>query len=185
VNLMDTVLNAEGGGTVRQLSQQFGLGQDQTVAALKSLLPAVAGGLQHNTSQQGGLESLLTAITSGNHQQYLDNPSTLASESTRQEGNGILGHIFGSKEVSRQVAERASAQTGVGSEVLKSMLPIVAAMAMGALKKGALNRDTAANPVAGGAGEGIMGMISPLLDRNHDGSATDDVLGFVGKLFSR
>jgi hypothetical protein len=187
VNLMETILNAGDGSTVRQLSQQFGLGEDQTVGALQSILPALAAGLQRNTGQQGGLESLLGALTGGNHQQYLDNPATLASDSTLQDGNGILGHIFGSKEVSRQVAAKASAQTGVGTEVLKRMLPIVAAMAMGALKKGASSPGSSAANTAlgGGGGEGILGMLSPLLDQNRDGSAADDVLGMVGKLFSR
>jgi len=43
---------------------------------------------------------------------------------TVQDGNGILGHIFGSKDVSREVAARASAQSGVGADVLKKLLPI-------------------------------------------------------------
>ncbi|MGE0407270.1 MAG: DUF937 domain-containing protein [Candidatus Korobacteraceae bacterium] len=176
-------MNAGRGGAVRQLSQQFGLSDDQTVAALKNLLPGLAGGLQRNATQQGGLESLMGALMKGNHQQYLDNPGSLASESTREDGNGILGHILGSKDVSRQVAAHASAQTGIGADILKQMLPIAAAMAMGALKKG--SSQNAAAPMGGGGGQGILGMISPLLDQNRDGSATDDVLGFVGKLFSR
>jgi hypothetical protein len=183
MNLMETILNAAGGSGVRQLSQQFGLGEDQTITALKAMLPALAGGLQRNAGQPGGLQSLLGALTNGNHQQYLDNPSTLASEATRQDGNGILGHILGNKQVSSQVAEHAAAQSGAGADVMKNMLPVVAAMAMGALQKGASGQNAAAG--IGSGGEGILGMISPLLDRNHDGSAADDVMGFVGKLFSR
>jgi hypothetical protein len=184
VNLMEMIVNAGNGTAVRQLSQQFRLGEDQTVAALNSMLPALAGGLQRNTTQQGGLDSLLGALMNGNHQQYLDNPTTLASESTRADGDGILKHILGSKDVSRQVAAHASERTGIDVTLLKSMLPVVAALAMGALKKGASGQSMNTN-IPGGGSEGILGMIAPLLDRNRDGSATDDVLGFVGKLFSR
>jgi hypothetical protein len=184
VNLMEMIVNAGSGSAVRQLSQQFGLNENQTVEALNSMLPALAGGLQRNTTQAGGLEGLTSALTKGNHQQYLDDPSTLASESTRADGDGILGHILGSKDVSRQVAAHASDRTGIDVTLLKNMLPVIAALAMGALKKGSSSQSLGAGAGSGNP-EGILGMIAPLLDRNRDGSATDDVLGFVGRLFAR
>ena len=36
--------------------------------------PALAGGLQRNVTQQGGLEALVGALTSGQHGRYLDDP---------------------------------------------------------------------------------------------------------------
>jgi hypothetical protein len=131
----------------------------------------LAGGLQRNINQ-GGLESLVGALTKGQHQRYLDNPATLGLESTKEEGNSILGHIFGSKDVSRKVAAQASSRTGISESILKQMLPAVAALAMGALGK------QSAQAAAPGAGSGgLMGMLSPLLDRNRDGSVMDDILG--------
>jgi hypothetical protein len=51
-------------------------------------------------------------------------------------GNQILGHIFGSKDKSREVASQASQQSGVDSSVLKKLLPIVAgAVAMHYMSK--------------------------------------------------
>lgn len=180
MNLMDTILNANGGNAVHQLSRQFGLGDDQTVAAIQSLLPALAGGMQRNVNQPGGLESLLGALVGGQHQRYLEQPEALGTPQTVDDGNGILGHLFGSKDVSRQVASHASAQTGIGSDILKQMLPVVAAMAMGALSKNSMGRETPA-----GAGEGVLGMLTPFIDQNRDGSTTDDIMGMVGRLFSR
>ncbi len=43
------------------------------------------------------------------------------------DGNNILGHILGSKDVSRAVADRASANTGIDSGMLKQMLPCLPA----------------------------------------------------------
>jgi hypothetical protein len=52
-------------------------------------------------------------------------------------GNEILGHIFGSKDKSRDVAAQASQQSGVDTSVLKKLLPIVAgAVAMHYMTKG-------------------------------------------------
>lgn len=177
MDILSAMLNAQGGGATRQLGQQFGLNESQVGAALSALVPALAAGVQRNTSTPGGLDSLLGALTGGSHQQYLDEPSTLSRQETVQDGNNILGHVFGSKEVSRQVATQAAAQTGIGADVLKQMLPMIAAMMMGAMSKG-----TAAQPSgASGGGGGLMEMLTPMLDQNRDGSAMDDVLGSVGK----
>ena len=43
----------------------------------------------------------------------------------------FLAILFGSKDVSRAVAGHAAKQTGIGADVLKKMLPMVAAMAHG------------------------------------------------------
>ncbi|HZO54082.1 MAG TPA: DUF937 domain-containing protein [Bryobacteraceae bacterium] len=181
MDLLQAILNAQGGGAVQKLADRFGLGEGETVSALQSLLPAIAGGMQRNVQQEGGLESLMGALMNGNHQRYVDEPEAIDPEAMREDGNGILGHLFGSKEVSRQVADHASAQTGLGSGLLKQMLPVVAAMAMGALSKQASGNSMAAAPPSGGGG--ILDMISPLLDQNRDGSSADDVLGFVSRMF--
>ena len=39
--------------------------------------------------------------------------------------------------------------------------------------------------VAAGAGGDLLNMLAPMLDANRDGSVVDDVLGMVGKLFTR
>jgi hypothetical protein len=59
MDLLETILSAQGGGAIRQLAGAFGLGEGQATNAVKSLLPALATGLQRNVSQPGGLEGLL------------------------------------------------------------------------------------------------------------------------------
>ena len=174
--IIDMLMNAAGGGAVQEVGQRFGLNQQQTTSAMAQLAPAILAGLQRNTSQQGGMEALLGALSRGNHSQYLEQPELLTQETTVQDGNSILGHIFGSKEVSRQVASQASAQTGIGADVLKQMLPVVAAMVMGSLSK-----QRASAPAQAGAG----GFLSSLLDQNRDGSIADDVIGMLGRFMRR
>ncbi|HJR60784.1 MAG TPA: hypothetical protein VJ813_15345 [Vicinamibacterales bacterium] len=61
------------------------------------------------------------------------------------------------------------------------MLPLVAAMVMGGLSRQANAPGAGAqNPTAAGAG--LISMLSPMLDRNRDGSMIDDVLGSLGGL---
>ncbi|MEO0467537.1 MAG: DUF937 domain-containing protein [Pseudomonadota bacterium] len=135
LNLFEMINSAQGGGATQQLGQQLGLNQDQTNMALKALLPALSAGLKANTSKPGGVQALLGALQNGQHEQYLDQPERLSQPETVNDGNAILGHLFGSKEVSRSVASAASQKTGIGDDILKMALPMVASMVMGSLSK--------------------------------------------------
>ncbi len=134
-NLMDMILAAAGGQAPQQVGQQFGLDQSQSQSAIAALLPAISSALKQNTSSPQGLAGLLQALQTGSHEQYLDNPEQLGAPAAVNEGNAILGHLFGSKDVSRAVAGKASENSGVSSDILKKMLPMVAMMAMGSLGK--------------------------------------------------
>ena len=180
MNILEAVLNAQGGSAAGVAGQAVGLTQDQTGSALAAIVPALASGLQRNASLPGGLESLLGALTNGGHSRYVDDPSALRGQDAVSDGNAILGHILGSKDVSRSVASQAAAQTGLGEDVLKQLLPMAATLVMGALAKQQVGAGAAA---AGAPGGGLLGMLTPMLDQNRDGSMVDDVLGQVGKIF--
>lgn len=185
MNLLDTILSASGGAPVRGLAQNFGLEESQASGVLKALLPALSSGLKNNVASSGGLESLLGALSGGNHKQYLEEPTRLGQPSTVQDGNSILGHLLGSKDVSRQVASRASSQTGLPVDLLKKMLPVVATMAMGALSQNTAQKGIQRSSAAAMPGGDLMSMLGPMLDADGDGSVADDLLGLAGKFFSR
>ena len=182
MDILDLIRGAQGGNAVQQLGQQFGLDDRQVSSALSALVPALATGVKSNVSDAQSLDSLIGALSGGQHQRYVDDPGTLGQADTVADGNGILGHIFGSKEVSRQVAGQAAAQTGIGEGVLKAMLPVVAAMMMGAMSK-RIGQPAALGADAGTGGS-LLGMLTPALDSNRDGSMVDDVAGLVSRLLS-
>lgn len=182
MNLLDMITGAQGGGAVRQLGQNFGLDERQTQSAISALLPALSTGLKCNLAAPEGAQNLISALTRGNHQRYLEDPSVLGQEDTIREGNGILSHVLGSKDVSRQVASRASQSTGIGEGVLKKMLPVVAAMAMGSLSKQTASSRMGAVSGGGQVG-GLLGLLTPMLDSNCDGNVADDLLGMAAKMF--
>ena len=184
MNILDAIVGAQGGSGVQELGRQFGLNDSQVSSALSALVPALAAGFQQNMSSPQGLDGLLSALSGGQHGQYVDDPSVLGRADTMSDGNGILGHIFGSKDVSRQVATRAAAQTGIGASVLKGMLPVVAAMMMGAMSKG-LTSPAAPPMTSPAAGGSLLGMLTPMLDTNRDGSIVDDVMGMLGRISGR
>ena len=189
MNLLETIMQAQGGGAVRQVAQQFGIGEDQVQSALGAVLPMLAGAVQQNV-QSGGLEGLLGALQSGDHDKYLNNPSALTSQQGIEDGNGILGHLLGGKEVSRQLATHAAAESGVSSAIIKQLLPVAASLLMGGMSRqagasGLLGQ--AMGAAIGGGGGGIASMIGSLLGGGgaaepQQASAADGLLGMLGPL---
>ena len=190
MNLLETIMQAQGGGAVRQVAQQFGIGEDQVQSALGAVLPMLAGAVQQNV-QSGGLEGLLGALQSGDHDKYLNNPSALTSQQGIEDGNGILGHLLGGKEVSRQLATHAAAESGVSSAIIKQLLPVAASLLMGGMSRqagasGLLGQALGA-AMGGGGGGGIASMIGSLLGGGgapepQQASAADGILGMLGPL---
>ncbi|MFC2155875.1 DUF937 domain-containing protein [Acidobacteriota bacterium] len=182
MNLMDAILNS-GGSPVSQISRKFGLGEGDVTKAIAGLLPALTNGIKKNVSQTGGLEGLLGALKGGGHERYLDDPEALSSDDAVSDGNGILGHLLGSKDVSRQLAKRTSKSTGISAGMLKKILPLVAGVAMGALNKQG-NKSGTLSGLKKSRSKSGLGFLLSLLDSDGDGSPIDDILGLAGKLFS-
>jgi len=149
-----------------ELGRQFGLNEAQTRAAFEQLAPVVAAGIRRNNQTDDGLGNLLKALQAGNHGHYADDPSALQFDQVADDGNAILGRVFGSKDVSRGVANQAADLTGVGSAVLKKMLPVIAAIIMGQLAKGMSGGGAARAPQGGstgGSGGGLGDILGDIL----------------------
>lgn len=175
MNITDLLLGKDSSDAVAALARQFGVSEAQARDAVASMAPSLSRGMQHHTKETAGLESLINALGKGNHSRYIDDPGVLGRKETVDDGNSILGHIFGSKDVSRNVAKHAAQETGIGATLLKKMLPVVATMVMGTLGKKLLGGGAAP---AQNQSSGILGS---LLDSNRDGSIIDDVLGMAFK----
>ncbi len=110
-----------------EIGRQFGLNEAQTRAAVEALTPVVAAGMRRSGGAGGGLNDIIRSITQGGAPEETD--------AATSQGNDILGEIFGSKEVSRGVANELSASSGIGASILKKMLPIIASIVMAQVAK--------------------------------------------------
>jgi len=160
--LYDMMMNAQNGDAVRAMAKQFGLNESQMEQAMAALMPAFSTGLKRNAANPMDMSNFLSALASGQHAAYFENMQAAFSPQGREEGNGILGHIFGSKEVSRAVAAQAEAATGIGQEIFKQMLPVLATSIMGGLFKQATGQATGQS--AGQRQAGAMGGSNPIGD---------------------
>ncbi|TIL87136.1 MAG: DUF937 domain-containing protein [Mesorhizobium sp.] len=150
-SLFDILAQAQNGNGMQALAQQFGLSQQQAQSAVEALLPAFSQGLKRSTSDPYGLGAFMTAMASGQHAKYFEDAGRAFSPQGVDEGNGILGHLFGSKDLSRAVASQAAQASGVSQQILQQMLPVVASMMMGGLFKQTTNQMQAAGGFGGGS----------------------------------
>jgi hypothetical protein len=170
MSLLDTIVRAGGEMVMKELAGSAGMREDQTKTALEKLVPVLAGSLGCNVERPGGLDALRHALESGNHDRYLERPDLLRQRATIDDGNGILGHILGSKEVSREVARRTSDETGLDASLLKKLLPVAAAVLMGSLRQ-----QTRAPSGGGGLGE----LLSTVLGAEAPNSLASDLIGLA------
>ena len=135
MDLMDLLGAAGADSSIGKIADSVGIDAADTQNLIGALAPALMRSFQKQAESGGGIEALQNALASGNHQRYVDEPELMASSDTREDGNKILGHLFGSKDVSRNVAAQAAADTGIDADLIKKALPLVAGLAMGALSK--------------------------------------------------
>ncbi|MEM9732375.1 MAG: DUF937 domain-containing protein [Pseudomonadota bacterium] len=146
---------------VDRLSAQFGLTEEQTLEAMAAVIPAFSEGLQRQASAPQSAASLILALASGRHGGYAHDAGLAVSEAGMADGRNILGHLFGSKDVSRGIASHAAANTGISSSIIKAMLPALASMVMGALFKGSTGRGSngLGSMLGQAAGGGLLGTL--------------------------
>jgi hypothetical protein len=187
------ILNQVGG--IQSMARELGISESEASRGAEALAPAILGGLKKQAqAQPAGLEGLGGLLGQLGGGSLLDN--VLSPEPTDvSRGNDVLGELFGSRDVSRTVAQNAAAQSGLDAGVLKKMLPMLAMLVAGYMAKqpgqgmpgqgsgglggllgGLLGGQGAGRQATGG---GLSGLAS-MLDMNGDGNALDDILKMVG-----
>ena len=124
--------------------------------------------------QLAALRFALSKIRQGFDQVLAPQPTDVSP------GNEVLGQIFGSKDVSRTVAQNASSQTGLDPSLLKKMLPMLAMLVAGFMAK---RQSAGAQPssAGGGLGELLGGLLGGRAADADDGNPLDDILRMAGK----
>lgn len=189
-------------GAIQSMARDLGVSEEQATSGAAALLPAILGGFKKQAQAQpaglAGLAGMLGGLGGGG---LLDN--VLGSEPTdASRGDGVLAQIFGSKDVSRTVAENATGPSGLDPALLKKMLPILAMLVAGYMAKRGGEGANAEEGGGGGLG-GLLGGIlgggqsgatgggaragglGGMLDMDGDGNALDDILGMAGKLIKK
>ena len=181
-------------GGLQSVARELGVSEREVAAGAAALTPAILGGFKKQAqAQPSGLEGLGGLLGQLGGGSLLD--QVLAPQPTDiNQGNEVLGQIFGSKDVSRTVAQNAAAQSGLDPALLKRMLPLLAMMVAGYMAKQRGGAAAGAGGTsAGGLGDLLgsvlggqqagstagLGGLASMLDLNGDGNPLDDILGMA------
>ena len=185
-------------GGLKSMARELGVSEEQAQSGAQALVPAILGGLKKQArSHPDGIEGLGGLLGQLGGGGLFDSVLSPAPTNVSQ-GNEVLGEIFGSKDVSRTVANDAAARSGLDPALLKQMLPILAMLVAGFMaKKGLGGGQQQSNSMGGGLGDLLGGLLGgqsrpsgsapagglgSMLDLNGDGNALDDILRMAGKV---
>ena len=151
------ILNQTGG--LQSIARELGISESEAASGAAALAPAILGGFQNQAQNQpGGVEGLGGLLGQLGGGGLMDDvvqpqPTDVAP------GNQLLGHIFGTKDVSRTVAQNAATQTGLQPSILKKMLPMLTMLLAGYMARQAGQRAGAGGGLGGGLGSILGGML--------------------------
>jgi hypothetical protein len=190
-SILDTLSTHLDPGVLSQLTSRLGANEGNTSKAIAAAVPLLIGALAKNASNPQGAEQLHQALVRDHDGTVLDQPAAVTNQPSSNDGEAILGHILGDR---RSVAEQGISQaSGLDLSKVGPLLSMLAPLVMGALGRTRAQQGLDPQGVArvlgqereelGARAPGLLGAVGRLLDRNHDGSAFDDVSGMLGGLF--
>lgn len=187
--LLDLLNSPKGKQMVSGVAEQTGQPENKTADVLSMAMPLMLGAMKKNVSSPQGAQGLMSALSSKHDGGILDNLDSLfgggVDKSVMDDGNGILGHIFGAKQPF--VENALSQKTGVDTNSIAEILKIAAPIVMGFVGKqtsqskvqDGSGMNTLLGSMLGGQPKQNQSLIMSLLDADGDGSVLDDVAGMV------
>ncbi|NJB69742.1 hypothetical protein GGR42_000204 [Saonia flava] len=187
--LLDLLSSPMGKQLIQGVAGQTGQPENKTADVLSMAMPLLMGAMKRNASSPQGAEGLMNALSSKHDGSILDNLGGLfgggVDQSVMDDGAGILGHVFGNKQVN--VENALSQKSGLDAGSIANILKIAAPIVMGFLGRqkaqsnvsDANGLNTLLGSVLGGQPQENQSLIERLIDADGDGSVLDDVAGMV------
>ena len=135
IPLFDMMMQAQNGNAMDVMAKQFGLAQEQMAKATAALMPVFSTALKRNTANPYDFSSFLAAMSNGNYAQYFEDMNKAFTPQGLADGHTALNQLFGSQDMLQAISGQAAQITGIGQEIYKQMLPVVASAIMGGLFK--------------------------------------------------
>ncbi len=181
------------GDRLSAISRTIGADEEATSGAIGSALPVLITALAGNAAKPAAAEQLHNAIAKDHDGSLLDNLTGFLGNPAVANGAGILKHILGGRQSA--VEAGVAGGTGLDGSQVAKLLQILAPIVMAALGKAQSSNNLDAGGLAGmltrekqaasGAGGGILGALSGMLDADGDGSALDDLGKMAGGFFGK
>ena len=188
--ILDLLNSPMGKQLIQGVAGQTGEPENKTADVLSMAMPLLLGAMKKNVSTPQGAQSLMGALSSKPDGSILDNLGGLfgggsVDQSVVNDGAGILGHVFGNKQV--QVENALSQKSGLDINSVANILKIAAPIVMRYLGKQTAQSNVSDSNALNGLLGNLLGgqsqqnqsLIMTLLDADGDGSVLDDIAGMV------
>ncbi|WP_420601309.1 DUF937 domain-containing protein [Flagellimonas sp.] len=189
--LLDLLNSPMGKQLISGVAGQTGQPENKTADVLSMAMPLLMGAMKKNASSSSGAEGLMNALSSKHDGSILDDLGGLfgggVDQGVMDDGAGILGHVFGSKQP--QVENALSSKSGIDAGAISQILKIAAPILLGYLGKQTRQQKVSSPDALTGLLGGLMGggssankqqsLIETFLDSDGDGSVIDDLAGMV------
>jgi len=164
---------------VKSIAKQVGIDMGDAGSIIEKLAPILMGGAKSNLESEKDSGGLIKHIESSNYSDIFNKPEEHINNGNFKEmGNDILSELTGSKENSREVAHHVEKETGISSSIIKSVLPMLAPMIIGALTNKSAPSITKHSSAQS---SGMTDILKNLIDQDNDGSTIDDIMGMATK----
>lgn len=144
-----------------KMSQKSGLDKDSVKGVISKVAPLFMQQAKANLTNQDSSNGFLDMVKKTNINDTED----------INHGNNLLGFLTGSKENSRKLSSEVGKSLGVDVSSVKTLLPMIAPLVAGMLNKHSAKSG--------------LGALSSFLDKDGDGSITDDLFNMAKGFFKR
>ncbi len=190
-DLIQSLMGELDGSPMNQLSAQLGADTGSTQTAVQAALPVLLGALAKNSASSTGANDLSGALDRDHDGSILDDLGGFLGNPSQVAGEGILRHVLGQKQPA--VESGIGKATGMDTNQIAKLLPILAPIVMGYLGKQKRQQGLDASALASLLGtqqrqaqaqNPAFSVLSALLDRDDDGSVIDDLGSMLGGFLS-
>lgn len=138
-NLADILSQMQSSPGFEAVAKLYGVSPEQSKAAMDALLPAFSLGMNRNVQSPLDIAGLFgTFAKAPDFAKLMENPMA-AGPAMMQAGQEVMAKLFGSNDLTQAIAKQAAAMSGVGQEVTKQMMPVMASLLMTGMMKQAMD----------------------------------------------
>lgn len=165
---------------VAEIASKLGADEGEVNNAIKTLVPALVGGVQQNV-QSDDIDSsnLESAVTAQGASGLLDG-GVQVDQVDQAAGDQMVAHIFGGND-SGQVASALAGTGAGGGDLIKKLLPILAPIVLAYIGKQFSQQGAPAQPQAQASGGGLGDILGSILGgaASGGGGAANNPLGSI------
>ena len=165
-----------------QIASKLGVDAGEVNNAIKTLVPVLVGGLQHNAQDSDQASKIESAADKHAASGLLDGGVTV-DDVDEKEGNKEISRIFGGNDTD-QVASALAGGGIANSDLLKKLLPIITPIVLAYIGKKLTERNAPATtpataPEQQSSGGGLGDVLGSILGGGSSGGGGNNPLGSV------